>query len=200
MPISIEQDHIVIAGRPPLTPGILRTCLDRHLSEDPLTKLVEEHAERYVSAGFPAHGTLLFVRLVYAWGGARPPNYVRIYEENCGDEFALLTRQLKCAHEQSLHNNYADAIGVLSDIGGVGISFGSKFLRFLCPDRAVVLDKNIRERCGYDETSTQYAQFVRDCSLVRDNLDEAGFRCGGGAPWRCCDVEMAIYKYVEVRD
>jgi hypothetical protein len=200
MPISIEQGHIVVADRPPLTPDILRTCLDRHLSEDPLTNLVEEHAERYVSADFPTHETLLFVRLVCAWGGARPRNYVHIYEENCGDAFAVFTRQLQYAHDQSLLNNHADAIDAVSGFRGVGISFGSKFLRFLCPDRAVVLDKNIRQRCGYDETNNDYAQFVHDCSLVRDNFNAAGFRRDGVRPWRCCDVEMAIYKYVEVRE
>jgi hypothetical protein len=81
----------------------------------------------------------------------------------------------------------------------LGVSFGSKHLRFLAPDRAVVLDSTISERLGYKMDAGGYREFLGDCLSVRDILNEKKIDAAeAGRRWRACDVEMAIYTSLQV--
>jgi hypothetical protein len=78
----------------------------------------------------------------------------------------------------------------------LGVPFASAHLKFLAPDRAVVLDSNISARLDYPKTPEGYLRFVEDCRRILQRINEAGLSYPGygAAGWRVSDVEMAIYE------
>ncbi len=73
------------------------------------------------------------------------------------------------------------------EIKGLGVSFASKHLSFLAPERFAVLDDVLHQGLGYALNATGYKLFLRD--LVR--LREAH-----GLDYRIADLEYAIFLMV----
>jgi hypothetical protein len=169
-----------------------------HHAGDPLTAIVEKFALNYVSSGLPQNETFLFVRFCCAWGGLRGRNFKLLYEANATDQFQRLRDKLESARDFSMKNKFRDAILELSQIKGTRTSFRSKFLKFLAPDHAAVLDSVLRAALGYpdDENPSNYETFVKDCIEIRNELNNTGLTRSDGQPWRTSDVEMAIFKHV----
>lgn len=156
-----------------------------------------EHCERlgaaYVRNGFKVAETKAFVQAVCRWG-----NYAgvggRVIAENAT---ADIKKALKDGHARLLNGNPKEAIECVTSLYGLGVSFGSKHLRFLAPRRAVVLDSIISESLGYKRTPEGYAEFVRDCAKIRRLLNAAAIPTSRAhRRWRISDVEMAIFKSV----
>jgi len=106
-----------------------------------------------------------------------------------------------------------DAIRAALDIPGLGLTYASKLLRFLDPERYGALDGRIRKSLsklsppqlpkihdsdvgsmtrGYCEFS-KYLEHLRRELLKRGISLPAGF--GGQRSWRAADIEMALFHW-----
>lgn len=165
-----------------------------HWQTDPSTKSVELYAREFVRDDMPANRIWGFVRMVCGWGGDR---YVgqRIIDQNGGS-----TRLIRARFREGLRylneGETANAIASMDDVPGLGISYGSKHLKFLNPQLAVVLDSKISSAFGYPLNSEGYAEFVGRCAAIATTLNEKGPPCcrTRSGRWRISDVEMAIFK------
>jgi len=201
MAVKLSKGSVRISGNShdwkTIQLGEFQECLNEHLDADPLTRFIEGVAKSYVRRKFPQDETHFLTRIICAWGGLRGRNGMLIYEGNAPDNFGKLTRALRAARSESIRGNYKAAMTALSDIKGTGISFRSKFLKFLCPDHAVVLDSKISKELRYSRSAAGYESFVRDCASIRDHLNNSNISRDGNAPWRVSDVEMAIFIKVK---
>ena len=171
--------------------------LNEHRLEDPLTLHIETMAKNYVQSDFPQKDTQLLIRIICAWGGIRGKNPKRLYNRNKSDNFCRMTHSLRAAHGLSLNGEYGEAIRTLDWTEGAQISFRSKFLKFICPDHAAVLDSNIQKVLGYRRTPAGYEEFVQNCAEVRTTLNNSQMNYGGVPKyWRTSDVEMAIFQEI----
>lgn len=200
MTVQIANEVVQISGDGQASTHIglflFSDLLQSHLKEDPFTRHLEGFVTNYISHGMPQAETQLVVRMICAWGGLRGENPRRLYEANIVDDYARLTRSLITARELSMQGRCAEGIRQLSNVRGVGISFQSKFLKFLCPDHAAVLDSKMRGILKYDQSPAGYAALVDDCTTIRSELNTRGFKRDNGAPWRTSDVEMAIFMKI----
>ena len=188
MPVIVHDGKMnIVRLAIPLTefPKLLRAHLDSAIATGEIEKL----GANYVTTDFPVVKTEEFVRQVCHWG-----NYDgvagKVLQNNelgfVADRFREATRALD-------DGNPAAAIAAVTEITGLAVSFGSKHLKFLNPDRAVVLDRIISERLGYRRTAADYAEIVAECVTIRDLLNEAGIDRPPEGAWRVSDVEMAIF-------
>jgi hypothetical protein len=166
------------------------SLLKQHLDSDPETIKMEKLGIAYIANGFKLNETEEFVRKVCKWG-----NYAgvagSVLKHNALD---FIQQQLKKAYEFNLSDNFLEAITSVKRINCLAVSFGSKHLKFLNPDRAVVLDRIISERLGYPHSELGYVEFLKECISIRDILNNANVVAS--APhllWRVSDVEMAIF-------
>jgi hypothetical protein len=80
-------------------------------------------------------------------------------------------------------------------LNGLAVSFASKHLKFLVPERAVVLDSSISERLGYPRTPDGYLAFLGDCRSILEHATACNLHyTGWGKQWRVSDIEMAIFE------
>lgn len=81
-----------------------------------------------------------------------------------------------------------DAIKAGDEIKGLGVSFASKHLRFLDPDRFAVLDDVLSLGLGYALNPVGYQLFMEQLAEFRDSL------VAKGAPWRTLGaIEAGIF-------
>lgn len=169
--------------------------LQQHRQSDPDTRAIEAAAARLVTEDFPDIGVSAFVRAVCKWG-----NYAgvagRVLRQNSIREIASALRD---AQRLAAKDHIAEALGRIVDLKALGVSFGSKHLKFLDPHRAVVLDSVISNHLGYALTVDGYMEFLVDCSDIRDRVLAASvpFPFPQEGTWRVSDIEMAIYKKLE---
>jgi hypothetical protein len=173
-------------------PGLLKESRRR----DPLTRILTRFTRDFVKLDLPVEKTFLFVRAVNAWGGLRGDNPSKIWEENSKENFATFRKNLVQGMQLIRAGEPEKAIKVITNRSGVGISFGSKYLRFLCPDYAVVLDERIRKRTDIPNDPIEYAKFVEVCKQIRDKLKEREICRLGLQVWRLADVEAAIFTAI----
>jgi hypothetical protein len=171
-------------------PELLR-CFQNRL---PHTREIEQQATRLVASGFQVSELRQFINAVCKWGGySGVAGRVIKIENNAEPE---LRSRFRSAYSDLVAQNDVAAIKRLLELKGLTVSFASKHLKFLAPDRAVVLDSVISARLGYAMTPEGYQAFVNDCRrildrVVADNLEYPGW---GAKGWRISDVEMAIYE------
>jgi hypothetical protein len=156
----------------------------------PTTDQLEQHAVRYVAGRYQPDETADFVKAVCWWG-----NYAgvagKVLRRNTSTTIADALRR---GRDHVVAGRPAQAIASVIALEGLGVSFGSKHLRFLAPAHAVVLDSIISERLGYLRTAEGYSEFVADCACLRDILNERQIAATPDRKtWRISDVEMAIY-------
>lgn len=164
-----------------LAPSEVPKLLAQHRSEYSDTQDVEQRAKRLIAAS----GSREFVASVCKWGGGQ-----RLVSRICKDGDATIARSATEAIEEG---DVTLAIGELINLRYLGLSFASKVARFLAPDKCVVLDRVIRCRIGYVESSEGYTEFLQDCfqllHMLRTSRDlDASFR-----DLRVCDVEAAVF-------
>ena len=157
------------------------------------TDAVEALGSTFVQSDFPDSQVADFVTAVCGWGnydGVRG----KVLRRNTPAEISTAFR---AAHSALLNGDPKTAAEKVTKVKGLAISFGSKHLKFLDPDRAVVLDSILSSRLGYVCDSVGYAEFVRDCAETRDILNAQGIIASPNrTAWRISDVEMAIFKKV----
>ena len=164
--------------------------LAKQLKADPTTGEVEAIGKAYVAADFPLLHTADFIKAVCKWG-----NYEgvggKVLKRNALDR---IRATLKSAYQKQLDSQPKDAVAEITRLNGLAVSFGSKHLKFMDPDRAVVLDSIISERLGYRRDPDGYAEFLSDCFTVRDMINKAGIPATATRrTWRVADVEMALF-------
>ncbi|MGB3717789.1 MAG: hypothetical protein WA996_25490 [Candidatus Promineifilaceae bacterium] len=102
-----------------------------------------------------------------------------------------------------LDSETPDVAGPLEEvirINGLSISFGSKHLRFLRPDKCPVLDSVIGSGLGYPESTAGYRLYAADCQEVCEKLLSNGIvnpsRRKEGR-WFAADVDMALFAFLQ---
>lgn len=186
----LEADQHVKVIRASIPLRDFPTLLQAHLDGEPTTSEIEQLGANYVAGGFRSEDTENFVRAVCRWGNY-PGVAGKVLKHN---DLKFIRDQLQKAHAKIAASDPGAAIQSVTSIKCLAVSFGSKHLKFLCPDGAVVLDKIISERLGYLRTPEGYVEFLNDCCAIRDVLNEAKIAASKQRPeWRVCDVEMAIF-------
>jgi len=163
----------------------------KHRHAYPRTCAVEALGSALIRADFERTAVKNFVKTVCQWGGrAGVAGNVLKYNST-----PTITKAMRRAHVLAAQGQIGNGLEALDDLRGLAVSFSSKHLRFLHPDKAVVLDSIISSRLGYPLTVSGYDEFLRDCLVLRDRLNSLGLarQTLAAEPWRVSDVEMAIY-------
>lgn len=157
------------------------------------TQAVEQIAVTTRRARFSGPAVGLFVKAVCGWG-----NYPGVAGKVLGKgRLALVVSAFQAADACLTRNDPNQALMEVQRLYGLGrVSFASKHIRMLAPDKAVVLDSVISERLAYPLDATGYRSFLNDCILIRNDLNAAGAvnPVDLHGLWRVADVEMAIYS------
>lgn len=165
------------------------------------TQTVEDEARYLVKNNFRDDLTEAFVRSVCLWGN-RAAISGKVLMHNDLEE---VSDTLRRALEQTKIGEVQCALRTIMSINGLGVSFASKHLKFLDPERHVILDSIISENLGYprDDEGVGYAMFVSDCKealkIVREN-DTSYPESAPAKEWRISDIEMAIYQKIRDRN
>lgn len=167
-----------------------------HWNNDESTRSVEICAKQFVKEGMPRERLLGFMRMVFGWGGSRNVgnNFMNLNEGN----IIFVRKQFLESHKYLTKGDDKGAIESLTAIDGLGVSYASKHLKFLNPNKAVVLDSLIARGLGYKLTEAGYVEFVGECRKWRDLLNQKKIKCcrTPQGRWRVSDVEMAVFIHV----
>jgi len=171
-----------------------------HLELVPNTRKLEIEAEKLVAENFPQPQLEAFVRSVFEWGGYHQystANLDKVLEKLNSRPFLDAMNALN-----SPFPGIEGAIFRITRLPGLGISYGSKHLRFLRPDICPVLDSVIRCEFGYSEDSSGYYLYQRDVMetamvLEQSKIDNPLFRIDNR--WFAADVDMALFAYLQQR-
>jgi Putative 8-oxoguanine DNA glycosylase OGG-like protein len=167
------------------------------LPSGPLTHSTEELGEQMIARGFQHEELNNFIVAVCNWGNY-PGIAARVIQNNHPDDLAALFRQ---AYREADKGTVTEALATLQRVNEFGISFASKHLKFLAPNKAVVLDSIIETRLGYARNLAGYENFLTNCHLIlaelqTHNIEYPGW---GAKGWRVSDVEMAIFAKLTAR-
>jgi len=190
---AIQVDGEIKIVRLSIPPGAFSSLLACHLAAYPETQRIERLVAEYVSDDFPLRQTETLIREVCKWGGY-PGVAGKVMKHN---KLSTVRDQFRRAYDASIDGDPHKAITEIMAISCLAVSFGSKHLKFLDPDRAVVLDSIISERLGYRRDPDGYVAYLNVCFSIRDILNR--LNTGKGAPkgkWRVSDVEMAIFMHL----
>jgi hypothetical protein len=163
-----------------------------HYEEGYDPRQIERQALNLADSDSPIEQTAEFVRAVCAWGNYRGVAG-RVLKNNKADVIASAFRSALALLKQDM---VAEALCHVTDLRGLGISFGSKHLKFLDPARAVVLDSIISGRLGYPLTIDGYIEFLADCHALLEKVTAANveYPFSHHQPgWRVSEMEMVIF-------
>lgn len=162
--------------------------------------------------------SIYLVREMIQWGGSQ--NGVlqkfddRLGEVNLYDIIAKTISELNCP---------ASAIGAALTIPGMGLTYASKLLRFLNPEKYGALDSRVRSALEkhapeakipkiYDGNHNSmirgYEAFIIYIETLNRQLEINNivrpectlFRGSTVTGWRAADIEMALFKWAEVNE
>lgn len=154
--------------------------------------MIEAEAAKLIEGDFQAPALLAFVKSVCGWGGysgvagrVRKHNPVEMLVTTFREVYALLQQHQVVA-----------ALARITALHSLNTSFGSKHLKFLAPDRAVVLDSVICGRLGYRPDPKGYGEFLGDCHTVLREAQATGtpFPFPEEGTWRVSDIEVTIFQ------
>jgi hypothetical protein len=211
MHAKIETSH-VCWGPITVTYSDFPDLIQLHRDLNPATPHLEAFGVRLFKQDFRLDDAIVFILAVRCWGGFYGPRIADV---------TLRKHKPKAVHEAlvsairllqdskldaALGETEAAALSLVSDGTGLSTSWGSKLLRFLCPERCPVLDKNLAVRLGYVLPSPgdkpdpkDYTRFTADCAHVADALRKNNvanpFRTESGE-WLRADVETAVFARV----
>ena len=142
---------------------------------------LEAQAQQLIDNNFPSKDAKQFVRDVIDWGrGHRFAD--RFKKRNADSKVAAALKKAINA------NSMGKAVEELAALKYLGFSFASKVLRFMQPEKAVILDQVLSTRLGYPKTAGGYEDFLSDCYALREVA----------APdLRICDIESALFAKVQ---
>lgn len=177
-----------------LKPADITGLLLRHTIDYRETAALEALGADLVRKNFLPTRSADFVERVCMWGRGHR-NVGRVLEHNTPKNIADALRE---GHALAKRGDVAGGVIRIEQLSRLGISYASKQLRILLPNRAVILDSVIRIRLGYAESESGYRDFLADCSELLVRLKRYPFPGAPGRPvLRVCDVEAAIYQMLQ---
>lgn len=171
-------------------------CINRHRLEFPDVGVLESAATQLAQSAFPQPAALRFLRQVCRWGG-----YYGIAERvRMNNQPEAIRQAFIGARNQLADGNVVCALGHVNALHGLGrLSFASKFLRFLAPAKAPILDRIISTETGFPLSAIGYGQLIQACHRAAAELSAAGIinpvRPNG--VWFVADIEAAFYADME---
>lgn len=168
--------------------------IQKHRLEYPDTEIFENVATKLVLGGFEQNSAARFVRQICRWGGYYGVAG-RVLNHNTHEDVA---KALRGAWDimSSVAPNLPDALCCINQLRHLGRpSFASKFLRFLSPTQAPILDGVISHSAGISMTVRGYGELVRQCHLAEAALVAQGIRnpVRRNGAWPIADIEAAFY-------
>lgn len=178
----------------------------RELSDDVFIDRLQRHRREFLESASleivaaqlaedDFQGSARFLRQVCRWGGYYGIA-ARVLKTNSGDAI----RAAFCgAHRQLEREDALAALSEINRIRGLGRpSFASKFLRFMRPQSAAILDGLISQATGFELNAQGYANLLRACHGAAAHLADVGVPCPDRPKgrWYVADVEAALYADV----
>lgn len=171
-------------------------CLTLGIGTNGRLANTEMLARALIANDFEPALSIEFVKAVCLWGDD-PRRAGKVIIRNSADTISNALRQ---AHISSSKGQIAEALRAITSLEGLAVSFGSKHLKFLDPNRHVVLDSILSERLGYtrDLEGTGYLRWLEACHEYLEIVRSAGVAYPGIGQngWRVSDIEMAIFVKV----
>jgi hypothetical protein len=163
------------------------------------TAEVEQRGAEVATAGFPQDQLREFIRAVCRWG-----NYAgiagRVLKRN---RIEQLQETFSAAKRLLDDGQISAAVGYIeATVDSLAFSFASKHVKFLAPEKAVVLDEIISRRVGYTLDVTGYDELLADCYAMLDLVVRRGIPhpLGGTRSWRVSDMEMVLFAKLRTGD
>ena len=177
-----------------LQPQEMADLVKRHLEKinQPSAAEVETIGLNFVDNDFDPEDVHPFCEAVIKFGGDRFGRIMSCLQEQTPVELAS-----RFANAVQIGNmNLGAALDAIMSVNGLSLSYGSKHLRFMSPEKFVILDSRINKFFGYELSIAGYRAFAEDCGTVAARLTEEGIENpmpNRNGRWLPCDVEMAIY-------
>jgi hypothetical protein len=163
------------------------------------TAEVEQHGAEVAAAGFPQDQLREFIRGVCRWG-----NYAGIGGRVLKNNQIEQLQETFSAAKRLLDDSQVSAAVAYFDanVHGLAFSFASKHVKFLAPEKAVVLDEIISRRVGYTLDVTGYDELLADCRAMLDRVRSRKIPhpLGGTRSWRVSDMEMVLFAKLRTGD
>ncbi len=184
-----------VALRPEEVPCLLKKHAKEFADTDLDPQKIEAFAREVVSNGFNREGAKELLLMVCEWGRGHR-NLKRVNEFNDAEDVAKIMKASFC---HAMAECYATALKTMRQLKRIGRSFASKLLRFLLPERAVIMDSVIRTRLGYPDSDSGYVEFRDECQNLLDKIREHHARKDESCTFRICDIEAALYTKIRER-
>lgn len=192
--------HVLLNGsslklvRLSMKPADFSHYLTQGIGSDGRLAKTEALARDLIARSFPSDLSLQFVKAVCLWGGD-PRRAGKVIKNNRPSD---ISRALRRAYQFSAQNKLKEAIEAVTEPAGLAVSFGSKHLKFLAPNKHVVLDSIISERLGYRRDVTGYLEWLDTCRQFLRTVRRYGVSYPGIGKngWRVSDIEMAIFNKI----
>ena len=179
---------------------------------DGSTHRVEKHGAKVMKQVLWADGKIdKFVRCVCLWGGDLWGGMCCVYGNlvklNGGPIVAkkIIARAVRGAVGYLQLSQMESAIGELRSVNGLGkksgtLSYASKILRMLAPDRAVTFDSHLEYVFEGRLDNVGYQKWCADCAKLACVLEQKKIKNTARAnqiKWKAADIEAVIF--VEAR-
>lgn len=193
--MRVEVDQVFFGIEIPL--DCFPPLAKEHYKRVSHTAKFEKQARQLVAQEFPESDVGDFIKNVCHWGGF-PAIWGRVLKYNTSADIRSALRDAT-SHLLEPAPDLVAAMGGVKQLKGLGLSFASKHLRFLCPELCPVFDSYLRAALPYPFDSTGYSLFAADCRRLAEELTKRGAvnpwpeRDG---QWFAADAEAAIYEFV----
>ena len=170
--------------------------LECHQRWYPGAKKIEKRAKQLIESPKEAEEFVEFFKEVCKWGRISRITS-RVIKGNEPERIkSILCKGYELANSDDV-KDVAEGVNCISGLYGVRQSSASKMLRFLLPNRAVILDSIIRNKCGYGETVHGYKEFLEHCHCLRKQADNSLKISDDFKNLRVCDIEAALFMYIQ---
>lgn len=170
--------------------------VEDHLAIVQGTRELEEDAKRLIESRFEMSALERFIRAVHGWGGqSGSRNLPKILRSDFQEYFVSAYDYLN-----KPQTSVQGALNIICNIPGLGVSYGSKHLRFIRPDRCAILDSVVRDRLGYSEDAMSYRLLCDEASEAAGALTNDGVHnpmCRADGVWYVADVDMAVFCFLQ---
>ena len=172
--------------------------LKDNLSDEKRIKSTNEFARRVFRWGGPTGNIVHW--MVYHKRGNKNEAEDKVKEVVTNLAELLRDAKLKSAFDEEFSNALNEALKEVTSIYGLDISYGSKILRMLLPEKAGAYDCILQEKFPL-YLKSGYAKFCGDCKEVAVALEKRDIKNKSihrkNEEWFVADVEAAIFHYFE---
>jgi len=163
------------------------------------TMEIENEGAKLVKSGFADKVAVWdFAHDVFIWGGRTAHAYViPRFKKNSKDKVKATFKKAVAL----LPNDIEAAFAEITELNGLGESYGSKILRMLDPKHVVTYDSVLtKDLLKTSANPSRYAVFCRDCQTIAKELTKAKVEniSRGSTQWYAADVEGAIFRKIRV--